>query len=441
MTISDGMRNLIIDYIDGNLSSADSAKVTRMLSENPELYNEYKVLRSISESAAKSVKAYAPSEEITSKIFSAIGITSTTETAAVGASEKNAVRSGAFLSNIYKIAMPVLASIAIFFSVYISGSNKDITNQGSGLSPVVASASAHRLNTKNSPLKKINSPSAAANTLNSNGSVTPPVASSTYDDETDVADNQDEIASDYDDDSVQIEDVADNETENPADSGDNAGGSGYISTISALQSFNYSAPAVSAYSRFTDQTNSGRNLSLEDYHGTNSLLSDIGLQVELKSSFYLNTKNDKTTDTRLKNIGVTVLGRVSRNFYVGVDVRDESFAIKSGNSPESVSGMLGAACAAPDEVTNANITSVGVALRYCAQKHFRDRLYPTAELILAKNSKGTVGRAGIALCYAPAPGLSATLGLEYSDLSYQDSDFRNLSVSKLGLNYGLSYNF
>ena len=424
MTISDSTRQLIIDYLDGNLSPDEIEKVEVLLSTDPDIYNEYKILKAITSTASQCSSSFEPSEKVTAKIFEAVGITSP-----LPATTRNVTAtSGVFFASLYKFALPVFASIAIFLATTFPTSNNQIAENS--VSPVenittIAKASVADF----SPLKTAKKFYARKNILKANKNSLPPISSSTFAEENYITNENDLFA--YDEQNEESDYFAENE-------------GNYNYNNVPYTSVHYSAeplatsftPTLSSSSRFELP-----RLNPERYSSINSFAGDIGLVVELKSSSYLAADN-RDADTRLKNIGVTVLSRVSKNVFVGFDVRNESFEVQNDQIQSAKAAkILNAGISTTNEVKDVNLTSVGVTVRYCARQGFRDRLYPNGEISLAKNRKGSVGRAGISLCYAPTDGLTATVGIEYSDLSYQYDNSSSFNSSKFGLNYGISYNF
>lgn len=417
------------DLIDGLLPLDEEKAIFARLAEDEELLYEYKALNSIVNTIHSSISQYTPTNQATNAVFAQLGIQlpmAENQLSFVSGKEK--------LEKYSKASLALAASLALFFS--ISTLNKysintisiDSKQNQTVLKPdLVASAN------KNQNLPQSSRITPAASLNNSPIEVI-------KSENTDISDINvaSQIAYNQLSNELYASQLPENSLSQLADFQDRDNLQDYKTVAFTMinnnpQSSNFeNEDQFSSYSLSSEIPSAPNSLEfIENY----SILNEASFTIELKNSIYFNTKESDKPSAKLNNIGLTILYQINDNFSAGVDFRDESFKLQSNENVETLSSNN----SQPNSLSNIALTSIGVAVRYNF-KEKGDSFYPSGQVILAKNREGVVGRVNLGISFKPIPGLTTTAGIEYSNLTYSSSSI-SYNSPKLGLNYGLAYNF
>ncbi len=206
----------------------------------------------------------------------------------------------------------------------------------------------------------------------------------------------------------------------------------------------YSQVPVNYYSELPDLNSS---FPYGNFNMVNFSLPSNRFTLEIKNTVYFNQANNEI-HTNLANIGVTLYYRFIENLSMGIDIRDEAFRKPSTQAylpllerTESKSYFDSNTESYVPQYKSEDVptTTIGLSLKYDwanVSKNFK----PTAQILFGRNQEGFVGRVSAGCYVRTFSNLTLNLGVEYSTLAYKLAGEINQS-SKIGINCGLAYNF
>lgn len=475
-------KDLLPDFLDGNLSEDEEKAIFYQLSQDDELLAEYKQLKAIFVAIDNSKNSFAPSQEQTDKVFAALGI----------GSEENKKRAFPFFLHkpIVKYLATAAASVLLFLSISKFDNseifNFDISNK------LAKQYTKHKLS-DNTSTSYNNTLSPQDNSISDN---TPNNANSSseskarykrkraksYDDEgipQGAMFTSTGLAHSYSfaDDSPAINEAISTD-EVYIDNTERAANEAYYSENATPIHYDYDsteeeqvscppdaniameAPAEehSSYDYSQDVFRSAPLYLSQDFTSNNSRNPYYNYKMRSfsvpKDKFYLEIKNHiyfskvkEEVNTNYTNLGISLYYNLVDNLSLGVDVRDESFNkysnrnlvpnIKSYGSESKPQGMVSGSTFF--SIENVATTTVSMNAKYDLLTKFRE-FTPSASVSLGVNSAGTVGRASLNCSFNTMLNFTASVGAEYSVLSYHYMGL-NTTSSKLGVSFGISYNF
>ena len=419
------------DFIDGLLSREEEKAMYAELAVNDELLTEYKVMKSIIDNAASSGEMFAPSAALTNSVFAAVGIE--------GAAPTPFFRKIIQPKYALHYLAPLAASFALIFAVLWNNKGEKVSEPSGNKTQIasaktVPAAPAISEEAKLATYNKELLPSSAKNFTQMKEENPPQenadLAQNSEEPDLDMVSSSDFAAEEYVDE--DFDEFAEYESD-------------YL-----LASHNFENDFHSVHSPQLTMANANFGLLPGHFDPDEvtyqKFFNNDNFVVELKNAVYFDADSKSAPSAKFDNLCVDVMYKVSKHFFVGVDLRDESFAVETvpleGIETFSTRNDLNSA----DEFNSAentvdlNVTSVGIIARYIIPLNYKS-LQPVADLVAARCSKGFVCRGGVALCYAPSNGISFTLGIEYSNLIYKNVyDFAS-TAPKYGINYGIAYNF
>lgn len=416
------------DLIDGLLPLDEEKAIFAQLAKDEELLFEYKALSSIFTTINSNISQYTPSNQVTDAVFAKIGIQSPTFE-----HQLTFIDNRRKFNKYSKASLALAASFALFLSISTLNKYSIIPLHISTMQNQIVSKADLMEFAKDNNNKYLKSKS-ISKSLKSN---LPIEIIQTEDknviDELDSQIPNKEFTSEFnssqitEDNSIQL-----------ADYQYNIGDKDYES-LSFLRQNNNPQSSLSS----NDEPSNSNNYLSEIPAAPNSMefienysrLNEELFTIELKNSIYFNTQKSDKPSAKLNNIGLTILYQINDNFSAGVDFRDESFKLQTNEEVETLSSNSSTI----NSQSNIALTSIGLAVRYNL-KEKGDTFYPSGQVILAKNREGVVGRVNFGISFKPIPGLTTTAGIEYSNLTYSSSSI-SYNSPKLGLNYGLAYNF
>lgn len=416
------------DLIDGLLPLDEEKAIFAQLAEDEELLFEYKALSSIFTTINTNISQYTPSNQVTDAVFAKIGIPSPTIE-----HQLTLIDNRSKLNKYSKASLALAASFALFLSISTLNKYSIIPLQiSTKLNHIISKDNLEDI-AKDNNNKLLNS-SSTSKSFKSNLPIK--IIQTENNNVIDELDSQvlnNELTSELTlnqislDNSVQLADDNYNLNDNDYES------------LSFLKQNNNPQSSIIA----NDEPSNSNNYFSEIPSAPNSVefienyarLNEESFTIEIKNSIYFNTKKSDKPSAKLNNIGLTILYQISDNFSAGVDFRDESFKLQTNEEVETLSSNSSTI----NSQSNIALTSIGLAVRYNL-KEKGDTFYPSGQVILAKNREGVVGRVNFGISFKPIPGLTTTAGIEYSNLTYSSSSI-SYNSPKLGLNYGLAYNF
>lgn len=481
-------KDLLPDFLDGNLSEDEEKAVFYQLSQDDELLAEYKKLKRIFSAIDKSKANFEPHAELTANLFAKLGIRETPEK-----------KKRAFPFFLHKPALKYIAAAAASVLLFLSVNkfdNSEIFNSANKyqakkhnsdkiLDNKEFSLNAEKANTANSNIITTNkkqeaeyakatiSPETTKQSRQvgysktgesvSIASVAMPFSYSQdlYEDEdaqsNDYIDNTNIPYSEYAYDEYQDAKIrhmqydyvsSDEENQCPpnqdiamSEYSDEYGHYEYSDNIDYSQdmfrrvplnlSIDYTSNSLSQYSKYNMQSYSAPK---EKFY------------LEIKNHIYF-SKAKEEVSTNYTNLGISLYYNLIDKISFGLDVRDESFNkyskqrfmpnIKSygeGNdhSDESLKTALFSLESVPT-------TTVSLSAKYDLLTKYRE-FTPSALVSFGLNSAGTVGRASLSCSFNTLLNITASIGAEYSVLSYEYLGL-NTTSSKVGVSVGVSYNF
>lgn len=420
------------DFIDGLLDIEEEKLFYSKLGSDDELLMEYKALNSIVNTINSGVNQFAPSEAATKSVFATLGINIPNDNEPKIA-KFNLVMPNRAKQKMVKYSLALAASIALMFSVSIL--NKD--------SQLLILENANRqlamADNANSSEKKVILPKIDNKIPNDSKLVlTSNIMSNNVDN---INGNNLQSQAKFEENSIVSNIAPSTETQNNDLSANDEyseiteNESNLVLTELDPQELllsnmrNKSATmnsTVSNYSHLSEEQPIFENLE-----------NNENFTIELKNSIYFNPINKEKPNAKFDNIGLTILYQINDNFSAGIDLRDESFHTE--NNASSSNTLTNASDEINSNKSSIDLTSIGIAVRYNIKEH-GDNLFPSGQVILAKNREGLVGRVNVGISYKPFPGLTTTAGIEYSNMTYTSGQSTRNSP-KIGLNYGLAYNF
>lgn len=413
------------DFIDGLLSREEEKAMYAELAVNDELLTEYKVVKSILDTAASSSGTFAPSAALTNSVFAAVGIEGATPTP--------------FFRKIIqpKYALhyfvPLAASFALIFAVLWNNKGEKVSEPSENKTQIASTETVpaapaiseeSKLTTYNKeslpPREKIFTQMKEENPPQENADL----AVNSVEPDLNMVSSSDFAADEYVDE--DFDEFAEYESD-------------YL-----LASHNFENNFYTVRSPQLTMANS--NFGFLPGHfdpdevTCQHFFNNDNFVVELKNAIYFDAENKSAPSAKFNNLCVDVMYKVNKHLFVGVDLRDESFTVESV-PPEGIETFpIKSNFNSDENMVDLNVTSVGVIVRYIIPLRYKS-LQPVADLVAAKCSKGVVCRGGVALSYAPSNGISFTLGIEYSNLIYKDGYDYASTAPKYGINYGIAYNF
>lgn len=481
-------KDLLPDFLDGNLSEDEEKAVFYQLSQDDELLAEYKKLKRIFSAIDKSKANFEPNPELTANIFAKLGIRE--------APEK---KKRAFPFFLHKPALKYIAAAAASVLLFLSVNkfdNSEIFNSANKYQAKKHNSD-KQLDNKEFSLKAENANTANSDIITTNNKQETEYAKATISQKTTKQSRQVGYSKTgesvsitsvampfsysqdlYEDDDAQSNDNLNNSTEYNEYANDEYQDAkirpmqyDYVSSDDENQCPPEQDIAMSDYSdEYGNNEYSGNydypqdvfrrmplNLSI-DYTSNNSLsqYSNYNMQSYSapKEKFYLEIKNHiyfskvkEEVSTNYTNLGISLYYNLIDKISFGLDVRDESFnkyckqrfmpSIKSygeGNdhSDESLKTAL-------FSLENVPTTTVSLSAKYDLLTKYRE-FTPSALVSFGLNSAGTVGRASLSCSFNTLLNITASIGAEYSVLSYEYLGL-NTTSSKVGVSVGVSYNF
>ncbi|MBI5324338.1 MAG: hypothetical protein HZB41_03510 [Ignavibacteriae bacterium] len=157
----------------------------------------------------------------------------------------------------------------------------------------------------------------------------------------------------------------------------------------------------------------------------------LGLSMELRGSMYWNLKKETINPyqfNKFNNSALALYYNMNDNFAFGAEVRQETFFQKytSLNDDSTFEQQP-------------NFTTYGINLRYSAPYDYLG-ISPFGQLSGGFNKAGIVYRGMLGLKYSPYYNITFTVGGEYSGFRYYHNN-KGFVDSKIGLNYGVMFNF
>ena len=161
--------------------------------------------------------------------------------------------------------------------------------------------------------------------------------------------------------------------------------------------------------------------------------SIYNLEIEIKHSESWSLNNDSNIPVytpNFNNTGISLLYKISDNFSLGVDVRQELFYVEYSGT--EIDGLT------YDFKQKPNLTTVGIDFKYTITDF--NFINPIFQINLGVNKIGYLCRGDIGTEFKIHNDISILLALEYSYLNFSHNDNR-FGASKFGFNYGIKYNF
>lgn len=474
-------KDLIPDFLDGNLSEDEEKAIFYQLSKDDELLAEYKQLKAIFTAIDNSKDSFAPSKEQTDKVFAALGI----------GSEVSKKRAFPFFLHkpIAKYLATAAASVLLFLSIskfdnseiFNSANNSDTANKYAKqeLSDSRLSSNDNTLssndnstsditldNAKSSNQSKAKYKRKRAKSYEEEGIPQGAIFTSTglahsYSYSDDIAEdteaiNTDEVSVvnseitseeafysgnatpihyDYDDTMAEEDSCPPDANIAMAEQSDNHSNYDYSQDVFR------SAPLYLSQD-FT--SNNSRN-PYQSYKMRSFSVPKDKFYLEIKNHIYFSKVKEKV-NTNYTNLGISLYYNLVDNLSLGLDVRDESFSkysnrnsipnINSYGSEKSPSNINQPALFS---IENVATTTVSMNAKYDLLTKYKE-FTPSASVSLGVNSAGSVGRASLNCSFNTMLNFTASVGAEYSVLSYHYMGL-NTTSSKLGVSFGISYNF
>lgn len=474
-------KDIIPDFLDGNLSEDEEKAVFYQLSQDEELLAEYKKLKTIFAAIDKSKANFEPSQEQTDKLFATLGI---------GAGEK---KKRAFPFFLHKPAIKYIATAAASVLLFLSVSKFDSSKIFNSANKYQTdSFHTKQFNNKvlsnnskrNTEADKESSNSSNANEVNIEYTTTPNINNATkrlrkIKDEN-IADNAMLISANtpfsysqdlYDEDNQSNSNyIAENESleesNNHTQYGDNHTQDDFQNSENS-EDLCMPQENIAMYEQAEKNTNYDYqsdvfrsvplNLS-QDFYSNNSrrLYNNYNmmsysapkdkLYLEIKNHIYFSKVKEEVI-TNYTNLGISLYYNFIDNLSLGLDVRDESFSKYSNMNlmpsikhySDNNENPSRDSKPALFSIENVATTTVSMNAKYDLITKYRE-FTPSASLSFGVNSAGTVGRASLACSFNTILNFTASIGGEYSILSYQYMGLSTTS-SKLGVSFGISYNF
>ena len=168
--------------------------------------------------------------------------------------------------------------------------------------------------------------------------------------------------------------------------------------------------------------------SLADEVGNN-----LGLTLEVKNSVSWNLPKETISPesyNKLNNAEFSLLYKLSDAFYIGADVKQETFFLEyQGTEDDGITYIYR---------RQPNYTTFSGLARYSPVKN--NNLLPYAQINIGFNSGGYVIKPAIGLEYSAFENFSLNVGIEYNKFwFFHGSNWFN--TDKINLNYGFSYKF
>lgn len=454
--------NILPDFIDGLLSPEEEKAMYYQLSQDEELYIEYKKYKAIFGSIEKSKNDYYPAPELTAKIFTSLNIEDS------GAAQIN--------NNIFKFYSAkfkyVAAAAAIFLLFVISDINDNTFKQENIHQTATSQISEKYADTRQTSTFAKPDIKTTAEKVNSSVSYSKITEDVAYDNspsnyplipnedntagKTQIIENNVDITTDIAQPQPQEYSNAQSYSYDEYNDSENYSQSEYNGTEEQYANYdndNYYYDNQ-YYNTLNTENNysksfsaAGSQFSYDNYTFTNFSLPADKFTLELKNTVYFNKVNSKI-NTNFSNIGVAIYYSIFDDLSLGLDIRDESYQKLSTQLYEPMIDRVkftdvnyaDAKEFVPYSGTEIPTTTVGVAIKYDWKNRISTKITPTAQLMIGKNSEGIVGRLSLGVYLKTIYNLTANLGLEYSTLAYEIQGISNNS-SKVGINCGLAYNF
>ncbi len=454
-------KELLPDFIDGMLSPEEERAIHYQLSQDEELYREYKNLQQIFSSINESKNSYIPSSELTQKVFSALEIK-------YFPTEKNKlfefINKGAFKYAAAIVTLLLMLTLQFNNIEQIpnygnqnSASNNNNTNYSSLNSNdnlnIQSSTSDNNLNDNVASIKnKSKRNIKKSNNQNDNYLLSESLIKSSNEINSQNIDDNIDFNSYYQDKEIQNQFNASNDITSSATSDIDIN-----EEIAYFDSEDYTYEDANQTNYFN---NSDYSTPINMSQGFNYLNSDFAynnykvtyfslpsskFSIEFKNTIYFNTVKSKL-NTELVNIGLALYYNVIENLSIGIDVRNESFqklsyksyapTLERSNSYSFTNTNKNDDL--PFSSTEVFATTLGLAVKY-NWTNFSKNFIPTTQLNIGTNSEGLVGRLQLGMHLFASNGISANVGVEYSSLAYKFANTSN-NTNKLGINLGLAYN-
>lgn len=177
----------------------------------------------------------------------------------------------------------------------------------------------------------------------------------------------------------------------------------------------------------------GRNFANNDNNSFNTMnRKRLGLVVSVSGNYGIplhNVNLSQPADNMLNTAGVNIAYMLGESIAVEADFRREYFHQEYEERRLGVRNKV---------EQYPNLSTIGVGARYYFAKEGKFTAY--GNLQAGANNAGIVGRAGVSLEFSPSPEYKIVVGLESSRLAY-NKDNNLIYTDKIGLNYGLAFNF
>jgi hypothetical protein len=395
---------LIQGYLDNSLTQGEEAVLFQALSTNDELRNEFKQSIAMDKSMSKRISAFVPSSTSTVNIFSQLGIGAAAGVAASAA------------------AVGLKQTLITFLTTYSQA--------------IISGVIAVALTTAG--FLAFHNPKDSESTILSDKANL-----GYYSDNYGISSLQHDYASIYsvENNNVVIVDTVvkyitrkiveqGSKTSNPIPiEADNA-----IVVEEPLHMASLSTPANATT---LHQSRSFNFRQIENNNTTSvhefNKPADFGLSVELKGNGYWSLNKPDVpqySSSLLTNMQVTALYRLSDHFKLGFDIRQESFYQNFTGSNEIGEEF--------NYKQYPGYVSIGLVGRYSFLKN--NIFSPFVQLGLGGTATGYTGRALLGIELFPMSALNFVIGIEGSNLLYLHQG-KIFNSPKLGLNYGISFNF
>ena len=391
---------LIQEYLDGSLNPESESQLFMALSSNEGLRNELKQSIAMDKAMSRRVSAFVPSSSSTVNIFTQLGIgaaVGATTTVAAGGLKQALMTffttySGAVLTGIITFAL----TTAGFLTLYHPAENSS------------SSGKIEKSELYNNNLQPANSfPSIATSEQSKHDTVIRYITSG-------VEPKNPELAAEHVEPTIETVNSSLTESE-----------TSMLSVSRPSVESGFKSNLISANHNFNGQY---------DYYPIdlpNNI--DLGLKVELKGNGYWSVVRPEVpqySSSILSNMQLSALYRLSDKFSLGFDIRQESFYQKFDGVNELGEQYL--------YKQYPSYISLGLIGRYSFWQN--DYLKTFGQLGAGGTITGLVGRMVLGFEIMPWSDISFIVGVEGSNLMYwhQNKIFHS---PKIGLNYGVAFNF
>ena len=414
--------SLINDFVDGRLDSSQEDNLFYMLSSSDDLRTELKQFIRLEKAFSTDAIGLSPSASSTIGVFNRLGIVApalTPSNSPIGSAQPGFFSSfwGKYSQGFVSgIVSTVLTAVIVF--ILMSNFYNVSTNDGN------SNKFANKSVVQNSPSSLIS--------IDSNN-IVPKISSQSWD-------NDNQLNKGYQKEKVIIKYKY---IEKPTEKNE------YADNLNPIDAITLDIPKEVSAIENSIMRNSLDINKIESpnitHFKTNKIISDInqpnyldintnnlGIFCEFKSSEYWSLPKEvipQSSNPIFSNTSLTLLKSLSQNFLVGMDLRQEFFYQKYEGVEKD----------APYEyLQNTNYISLGITGRYYLGNIYG--IEPFSQLTLGGNKAGFIGRFMVGVNYKPLEFISLMLGVEGSVLRFHHHD-QFFYSPKIGLNYGVSFNF